>query len=49
MAALREANQRFYRRFFYMEEPCRQRGVSIGDLPFAEQNALREEAKKVEG
>ena len=25
-AALREANQRFYRRFTYMEEVCRQRG-----------------------
>ena len=44
--ALREANQRFYRRFTYMEEVCRQRGVNIGDLSFAEQNALWEEAKK---
>ena len=49
-AALREANQRFYRRFTYMEEVCRQRGVNIGDLSFDEQNALWEEAKKgVEG
>ncbi|MFC1928418.1 nucleoside triphosphate pyrophosphohydrolase [Chloroflexota bacterium] len=47
--ALREANQRFYRRFSYMEEICRQRGVNLGDLSFAEQNALWEEAKKVEG
>ena len=45
-AALREANQRFYRRFTYMEEVCRQRGVNIGDLSFDEQNALWEEAKK---
>jgi tetrapyrrole methylase family protein/MazG family protein len=45
-AALRETNERFYRRFTYMEEVCRQRGVSIGDLSFAEQNALWDEAKK---
>ncbi len=49
-AALREANERFYRRFTYMEEVCRQRGINIADLSFAEQNALWEEAKKkVEG
>ena len=46
--ALREANQRFYRRFTYMEEVCRQRGVKIGDLSFDEQNALWEEAKKAQ-
>ncbi len=45
-AALREANQRFSRRFSYMEEACRQRGVNIGDLSFDEQNTLWEEAKK---
>jgi len=45
-AALREANQRFYHRFTYMEEVCRQRGVNFGELSFAEQNALWEEAKK---
>ena len=49
-SALREANKRFYRRFTYMEEVCRRRGVSFADLSFAEQNALWEEAKKgVEG
>ncbi|MFC1977759.1 nucleoside triphosphate pyrophosphohydrolase [Chloroflexota bacterium] len=48
-AALRGANQRFYQRFTYMEEVCRQRGVNIGDLSFDEQNALWEEAKKREG
>ncbi len=48
-AALREANKRFYRRFTYMEEVCRQRGVNIGGLSFAEQNALWEEAKKETG
>ena len=45
-AALREANKKFYQRFTCMEELCRQRGVNIGDLSFAEQNALWEEAKK---
>ncbi len=45
-AALREANKKFFRRFTYMEELCRQRGINIGDLSFAEQNALWEEAKK---
>ncbi len=44
--ALREANQRFYRRFGYMEEVCRQRGLNIGNLSFQEQNQLWEEAKK---
>jgi len=48
-AALREANQRFYRRFTYMEELCHQRGVNFGELSFAEQNALWEEAKKRKG
>ena len=45
-AALREANRRFYRRFTYMEEVCRQRGLNFGQLSFEEQNALWEEAKK---
>jgi tetrapyrrole methylase family protein/MazG family protein len=45
-AALREANKRFYRRFNYMEEVCRQRGINFGDLSFDEQNKLWEEAKK---
>jgi len=45
-AALREANRRFYKRFSYMEKVCRKRGVNFGDLSFAEQNALWEEAKR---
>lgn len=45
--ALREANQRFYRRFARMESVCRQRGIHLGDLSFEEQNALWEDAKKV--
>jgi tetrapyrrole methylase family protein/MazG family protein len=44
-SVLREANRRFYRRFSYMEEVCRKRGVNFGDLSFDEQNALWEEAK----
>jgi tetrapyrrole methylase family protein/MazG family protein len=48
--ALREANQRFYRRFTYMEELCRQRGLTFSQLSFDEQNQLWEEAKRgVEG
>jgi tetrapyrrole methylase family protein/MazG family protein len=45
-AALREANQRFYQRFSYMEEACRKRGLNFGQLSFDQQNALWEEAKK---
>jgi tetrapyrrole methylase family protein/MazG family protein len=45
-AALREASRKFYRRFTYMEELCRQRGLAFGELSFDEQNALWEEAKR---
>jgi len=45
-AALREANQRFYCRFSYMEEICRQRGLNFGELSFDEQNTLWGEAKR---
>ncbi len=44
--ALRLANERFSRRFRYMEEVCRNRGMSLRDLSFEEQNALWEEAKQ---
>jgi len=43
--ALREANRKFLDRFRYMEEICRQKGVNIGDLSFAEQNAMWNKAK----
>jgi tetrapyrrole methylase family protein/MazG family protein len=46
--ALREANRRFYRRFAAMEKLCRKRGLSFDKLSFNEQNALWEEAKKIE-
>ncbi|MFC1906492.1 nucleoside triphosphate pyrophosphohydrolase [Chloroflexota bacterium] len=45
-AALREANQRFTRRFNYMEETCRRRGIVFAKLSLDEQNALWEEAKE---
>jgi tetrapyrrole methylase family protein/MazG family protein len=44
--ALRLANERFSRRFRYMEETCRRRGISLRDLSFQEQNALWDEAKR---
>ena len=44
--ALREANQKFYKRFIYMETACKKRVIKIGDLSFDEQNALWDEAKK---
>ena len=44
--ALRLANERFYQRFLWMEEACRQRGLSLEELSFDEQNVLWEEAKK---
>ncbi len=47
-AALRQANRRFYQRFTYMEKVCRERGLNFAELSFDEQNALWEEAKKVE-
>jgi tetrapyrrole methylase family protein/MazG family protein len=46
--ALRSANQRFYRRFAYMEEACRERGVNLASLSLDEQNTLWEEAKRKE-
>jgi len=48
--ALRFANGRFCRRFRYMEDRCRERGKTLGELSFEEQNALWDEAKeKAEG
>jgi tetrapyrrole methylase family protein/MazG family protein len=45
-AALRQANQRFFQRFTYMEKVCRERGLNFSGLSFDEQNALWEEAKR---
>lgn len=44
-SALRKGNDRFAQRFGYMEEAARGRGVTIGQLPLAEQEALWQEAK----
>jgi tetrapyrrole methylase family protein/MazG family protein len=48
-AALREANQRFFKRFTYIEELCRQRGLTFANLTFDQQNQLWEEAKREVG
>jgi uncharacterized protein YabN with tetrapyrrole methylase and pyrophosphatase domain len=44
--ALRQASQKFYRRFSTMEELCRQRGLNFPELSYGEKDALWEEAKK---
>ena len=44
--ALREANQKFYRRFSKVEEIARQRGRELQTLSFQEWDDLWEEAKK---
>jgi len=48
-AALRQTNQRFYRRFAFMEKLCRDRGLEFAKLSFDEQNKLWEEAKEKTG
>jgi tetrapyrrole methylase family protein/MazG family protein len=45
-SALREANKRFHKRFTYMEELCRTRGLNFSQLSFDEQNKLWKEAKQ---
>jgi tetrapyrrole methylase family protein / MazG family protein len=45
-ASLRQANRKFYERFSYMEKLCRERGLALGKLSFADQNALWDEAKR---
>jgi len=47
--ALRLANERFYGRFSYMEEICRQRGISLDSLSLEEQDKLWQEAKQNRG
>jgi len=42
---LREANRRFLRRFRYMEDLCRQRGLGFARLSLEEKEALWQEAK----
>ena len=45
-AALREANNKFYRRFTRMEALCWERGLELDKLSFKEMDALWEEAKR---
>jgi tetrapyrrole methylase family protein/MazG family protein len=45
-SSLRQSNRKFFRRFSYMEKLCRQHGLSLTQMSFAEQNGLWEEAKK---
>ena len=45
-AALRGCNERFYKRFSYMEKACRERGLLLADMSLKEQNALWDEAKR---
>ncbi|MBI4289145.1 MAG: nucleoside triphosphate pyrophosphohydrolase [Chloroflexi bacterium] len=44
--ALRQANERFRRRFEHMEKVVRERGQALNQLSFDELNALWDEAKK---
>jgi tetrapyrrole methylase family protein/MazG family protein len=45
-AALREANEKFYRRFTRMEALCRERGLALNEMSFDDMDALWEEAKR---
>jgi tetrapyrrole methylase family protein/MazG family protein len=47
--SLQAANERFYRRFTFMEKLCKERGLVFGELPFKTQNVLWEEAKQQVG
>ncbi len=48
-SALRLANERFVKRFSYMEDICRKRGINLASLPLTEQETLWQEAKKAVG
>jgi tetrapyrrole methylase family protein/MazG family protein len=45
-APLRRANERFYRRFSYMEQVCKKKGIALESLPLEKQDELWEEAKR---
>ena len=47
--ALRRAGDKFLRRFSFMEELCKQRGVEFRSLSPEEQNALWDEVKRDTG
>ena len=44
-AALKSCNERFYKRFSYMEKACKERGLLLADMSLKEQDALWDEAK----
>lgn len=46
-SALRQANQRFYQQFTYMEQLCRQRRLNFSQLSVDQQKALWEEVNRV--
>ena len=48
-SSLREANQKFYRRFAHMEKLCRERKLDLSKMKLDEQNKLWDEAKKEVG
>lgn len=47
-AALRQSNERFFRRFAHMERQSREKGLNLNALSIEELDALWEEAKKAE-
>ena len=44
--ALQQTNQRFARRFSYMEDECRRRGIQLSSLSLKEMDAMWDEAKR---
>jgi len=44
--ALQQTNQRFARRFRYMEDECRRRGIQLSSLSLKEMDVLWDEAKR---
>jgi tetrapyrrole methylase family protein / MazG family protein len=44
--SLRAANERFFKRFSFMEKICKEKGISFESLSFDQQNELWNEAKK---
>jgi tetrapyrrole methylase family protein / MazG family protein len=48
-SALRQANARFTRRFRYIEDACRERGLDLKSMTLAEMDRVWDEAKKVVG
>jgi tetrapyrrole methylase family protein/MazG family protein len=48
-ASLRMTNEKFVKRFSYMEDICRKQGIELKSLSLKEQDALWDEAKKIVG